>query len=81
MRWTLHRLRKFFIRFQTVSDLPISIAAIFEEVLVEGISLRLNANMGRGGVQLGDSNLTAVKLRLGIFDLQLSCLFCFVKVW
>ena len=81
MRWTLHRLRKFFIRFQTVSDLPISIAAIFEEVLVEGISLRLNANMRRGCVQLGDSDLTAVKLRLRIFDLQLSCLFCFVKVW
>ena len=81
MRWTLHRLRKFFIRFQTVSDLPVSIAAIFEEVLVEGISLRLNANMGRRGVQLGDSDLTAVKLRLGIFDLQFSCLFCFVKVW
>lgn len=81
MRWTLHRRRKFFISFQTVSDLPISIAAIFEKVLVEGISLRLNANLGRGGIQVVDSNLIAVKLSLGMFDLHLSCLLCFVKVW
>lgn len=80
MRWTLNRQRKFFTGFQTVSDLPISIAAIFEKVLVEGISLSLNANLGRGGIKLVDSNLTAVKLPLGMFDLIISCLLCFVKV-
>ena len=81
MRWTLDRLRRFFVRFSALSIVLISIVAVLEEGPVEGVSVRLDTHVGRRRVEAVNCNLAAVKLRLWVLDLQLRRLLSSVKVW